>query len=251
VFRKTFKSLAKCPVTILNPAVDFSKLHGVHVAEEKLPEMISQWQNFSGDFVLVLSINRFERKKNIQLAVYAFAYLKQKKGLDLSNVKLILSGGYDIRESENVEYDLELREICKLSNLSVSDFPDFQGEVVFFHSLTDDQKSYLLSKCRCVVYTPSNEHFGIVPLEAMFSRKPVVAIANGGPLETIVHKETGYLCEDDSQLVESFAESIQQLLQNPSLAERMGKSGRDRAQTKFSLDHFSRSLDSALNSLIN
>ena len=84
----------------------------------------------------------------------------------------------------------------------------------------------------------------------MFSCKPVIAIANGGPLETVAHKETGFLCEDDNHLVESFAESMLILIQNESMAIRMGESGRIRAQSKFSMDHFSRSLDQALNSLL-
>lgn len=36
-----------------------------------------------------------------------------------------------------------------------------------------------------VVYTPANEHFGIVPVEAMYARKPVIACNNGGPTESI------------------------------------------------------------------
>ena len=31
-----------------------------------------------------------------------------------------------------------------------------------------------------------NEHFGIVPLESMYVGTPVIAVASGGPLETIV-----------------------------------------------------------------
>eukprot|EP00656_Telonema_subtile_P040972 TRINITY_DN46070_c0_g1_i1.p1 TRINITY_DN46070_c0_g1~~TRINITY_DN46070_c0_g1_i1.p1 ORF type:complete len:131 (+),score=12.37 TRINITY_DN46070_c0_g1_i1:263-655(+) len=35
------------------------------------------------------------------------------------------------------------------------------------------------------MYTPSGEHFGIVPVEAMAFGAPVIAIANGGPLESV------------------------------------------------------------------
>ena len=37
--------------------------------------------------------------------------------------------------------------------------------------------------------------FGIVPLEAMAAGRPVVAVALGGPCESIVHGESGWLCE--------------------------------------------------------
>lgn len=46
-----------------------------------------------------------------------------------------------------------------------------------------------------MLYTPDKEHFGIVPLEAMARGRPVIAVATGGPLETIIHRETGFLSE--------------------------------------------------------
>ncbi|CAF1914259.1 unnamed protein product, partial [Brassica napus] len=40
-----------------------------------------------------------------------------------------------------------------------------------------------------------DEHFGIVPLEAMVAYKPVIACNSGGPMETVKNGVTGYLCE--------------------------------------------------------
>ena len=49
----------------------------------------------------------------------------------------------------------------------------------------------------CLLYTPKEEHFGIVPCEAMIQGVPVIAINNGGPKETVSHGNTGYLLEND------------------------------------------------------
>ncbi|RYG53875.1 glycosyltransferase, partial [archaeon] len=68
------------------------------------------------------------------------------------------------------------------------------GCVTFIRSFTDEQKRALLSAAAAVLYTPTNEHFGIVPLEAMLAGRPVVAVASGGPLESIANNETGFLC---------------------------------------------------------
>lgn len=68
-------------------------------------------------------------------------------------------------------------------------------QVAFVPSFTDAQRTQLLQACRAVLYTPANEHFGIVPLEAMAAGRPVVASDSGGPLETVVHEVTGFLCE--------------------------------------------------------
>lgn len=42
-----------------------------------------------------------------------------------------------------------------------------------------DERSALLVRASCVLYTPSNEHFGIVPVEAMCCGAPVVAVNSG------------------------------------------------------------------------
>merc|ERR1711957_794429 len=55
--------------------------------------------------ILLLSINRFERKKGIDLAVKALAGLKSRVPAEVyDRVKLVLAGGYDERVQENIEY---------------------------------------------------------------------------------------------------------------------------------------------------
>ena len=68
------------------------------------------------------------------------------------------------------------------------------GDVEFRVSIANDEKRALLEACTCVLYTPANEHFGIVPLEAMAAGKPVVACDSGGPKESVAHGVTGFLC---------------------------------------------------------
>lgn len=55
----------------------------------------------------------------------------------------------------------------------------------------DDEKLIeLLSHCRAFVF-PAEEDFGIAPVEAMASGRPVIAYGRGGALETVVEGETG------------------------------------------------------------
>ena len=58
----------------------------------------------------------------------------------------------------------------------------------------------------------SVQHFGIVPIEAMYGRRPVVAQASGGPLESVKDGETGFLCAGNP---EDFAEAMSVLLRDP------------------------------------
>ena len=57
--------------------------------------------------------------------------------------------------------------------------------VEFLGWLADQIVSDYLARCKALVF-PGEEDFGIVPLEAMASGKPVIAYARGGVLETVV-----------------------------------------------------------------
>ena len=81
---------------------------------------------------------------------------------------------------ENKEHYLELESLAL--HLGVKD------HITFLRSVDFDKKLVLLEEATCLVYTPSNEHFGIVPVEAMFMKCPVIACKSGGPLETVKHE---------------------------------------------------------------
>ena len=62
---------------------------------------------------------------------------------------------------------------------------------------------------KILIYTPHEEHFGIVPLEAMASGKSIViAMNSGGPKETIINRKTGFLTDNDPMKVAKLLEEI-------------------------------------------
>jgi hypothetical protein len=82
-------------------------------------------------------------------------------------------------------------------------------DVVFRTSISNVERKALLKIASGLLYTPDMEHFGIVPLEAMREGTPVIAVNSGGPLETVLHGRTGYLCPQTPQ---AFATAMQNLL---------------------------------------
>jgi alpha-1,3/alpha-1,6-mannosyltransferase len=98
-----------------------------------------------------------------------------------------------------------------------------------------------LSSATVLIYTPSNEHFGIVPVEAMYACVPVVAVDSGGPRESIIDGQTGHLVEAD---VEGVAGGVRKVLDMRE-AERseMGRKGRDRVGGVFGLGKFVEGLE--------
>jgi glycosyltransferase involved in cell wall biosynthesis len=68
---------------------------------------------------------------------------------------------------------------------------EFRGYV------TDAELRHLFAGCRSLVF-PGEEDFGIIPVEAMASGKPVIAFGRGGALETVVDGVTGVLFSEQT-----------------------------------------------------
>ncbi|KAI0884647.1 glycosyltransferase family 4 protein [Annulohypoxylon maeteangense] len=197
----------------------------------------------------LLSINRFERKKDIALAIKAFAGLSAQAR---RGVRLVVAGGYDPRVSENVGYHTELVDLTEglglsamttKTHLTALEVPD-DVEVLFLHSVPNLLKETLLSSARLLVYTPANEHFGIVPLEAMLAGVPVLAADTGGPTETVVEGKTGWLRSPDK--VNEWTEVMDKVLNHISEDEfaAMSKAGIARVKENFGEAQMAERLDS-------
>ena len=233
-FHSTFKSLSSVAPTVLHPSLNFAAFD-----KETEPECLSDTFPNSVQ-CLFLSINRFERKKNLPLAIEAFAkFLESVKSPEQRrSVHLALAGGYDERVTENREHFLKLRSLVE--TLKIGD------NVTFVRSFTDAQKVALLRRSRAMLYTPSNEHFGICPLEGMYMRLPVVAVSSGGPLETILDGETGFLCEPSP---EAFASAMERLYGEGgggARAKAMGEAGRRHVERNFSFQAFTAKLNDVI-----
>ncbi|KAI9187232.1 hypothetical protein LWI28_025772 [Acer negundo] len=192
-----------------------------------------------------LSINRFERKKNIDLAVSAFAMLQTLEGdvfrnHNLADVTLTIAGGYDKRLRENVEYLEELKSIAESSGVS--------SRVNFITSCSTAERNALLSQCLCVLYTPKDEHFGIVPLEAMAAHKPVIACNSGGPVETVKNEVTGFLCDPTPR---EFSLAMAKLIKDPEMAKKMGEEARRHVTESFSTEIFGQRLNQFLVDIVS
>jgi glycosyltransferase involved in cell wall biosynthesis len=62
--------------------------------------------------------------------------------------------------------------------------------IEFLGYLSDQETSDYYSRCQALIF-PSEEDFGITPLEAMASGRPVIAYRGGGALESVVENKTG------------------------------------------------------------
>lgn len=95
----------------------------------------------------------------------------------------------------------------------------------------------------CLLYTPANEHFGIVPIEAAACGLPVLATNSGGPLETILDPQTGLLRPPKPDV---WTEALEELIRlSPEQRKEMGQNARNRVKEKFSLEKLGEEMETA------
>ncbi|GAV04407.1 hypothetical protein RvY_14689 [Ramazzottius varieornatus] len=237
IFEKTFQSLKGATRHVLYPSLHCSSFDQFVPSQERHSAIPKSAKH------VFLSINRYERKKQVELAVAAFAALQHLVPCDISlhhpdqpaTLHLVIAGGYDDRVPENIEYYEALVNLVDSFGLN--------GHVTFLKSIDNSTKLQLINDCTALLYTPSEEHFGIVPLEAMYLKRPVIAVASGGPLETVVDGETGFLCEPDEM---HFAEAMKKFVADRELPRRMGDNGREHVVRNFSFEAFSDQLEKAV-----
>jgi alpha-1,3/alpha-1,6-mannosyltransferase len=201
---------------------------------------------------VLLSINRFEKKKDVALAIRAYAGLSP---VERKDTRLVIAGGYDPKVAENTITYTELCELAdsmKLKHATAKTVTSAQSvphdtSILFLHSVPSAFKATLLSTARLLVYTPRNEHFGIVPLEAMLAGTPVLAANEGGPTETVISGQTGWL--RDVSKVQEWTEVMRIALEDGDGEQRlreMGKWGKQRVIAEFSKDKMGERLEKAI-----
>lgn len=77
------------------------------------------------------------------------------------------------------------------------------------------------------------EPFGMVVLEGMAQRKPVIGSRAGGPVEMVVEGETGFTFPPGD--AQALAARLCELLQDPARAQRMGEAGYERLLREFTI----------------
>ena len=294
VFAATFPRLARAGVAprVLYPAASIPSDEALRAAKEgwreALPaEVVSLVEGSRAALeaaaggqgeerpAVFVSINRFEGKKGLPLALRALGELDRLLLLRASSEKrnkknakaegppsssssapappvLVFAGGFDARLPENASVLSDLRRLALELGLS--------SRVAFLPSFSDEQRGALLAVATAVLYTPENEHFGIVPVEAAAAAVPVVACSSGGPMESVLDGETGFLRRPEPL---EFARAMLELVDGGDgggsgggggsgrkRAEEMGAAARRRAAAVFSRSAFGAELEREVRDMV-
>ena len=200
------------PLEVLHPGVDLDQF--VPGPPEREP------------FLLVAG--RIMWQKQIELAIGA-QRLGEGDGL---TTELVVAGTVDAKSRSYVE---QLRRAA--SGLRVR----------FETDIDDERMGHLYRSATALVFTSPNEDFGIVPLEAMASGTPVIAVDAGGVRETVIDGRTGWLVANDA---ESFARAFKHAALGGDGVATMRDAARARAQ-EFGWGHFVQRIDDVMEVVVS
>jgi glycosyltransferase involved in cell wall biosynthesis len=151
-----------------------------------------------GDFVL--SVNRLDRAKRIDLLLDAVAR-------DAALEVVIAGDGPDRSRLERLASERGLN-----------------GRARFAGRVSDGELADLYARCLAVYYAPVDEDYGMVPLEAFLSEKPVLTTTDaGGPLEVVADGSTGLVVSPDAAEI---ARALRWLREHRDEAASYGRAGK-------------------------
>jgi alpha-1,3/alpha-1,6-mannosyltransferase len=173
-------------------------------------------------------------------------------------------GGYDPRLEDNMQTLYALIDLARSHSLTFNVITSSTSslklpplnttptnpDVLFLLNFSTQQRTSLLTAAstRALLYTPANEHFGIVPVEAMCCGLPVLACDSGGPTESTVSEppaeRTGWLCAPDADL---WADALVEIVRmSPTERAALKQRAKERARLVFGMEAMASRLDDAL-----
>ena len=216
------------------PEVDPDRIHviynGIDLAEYQKTEETKALVDYGVDPAVpyLLFVGRITRQKGVTHLVDAIRHLPR-------DTQVVLCAG----APDTPEIAAEMRK-------KVQDAQQHHKRIVWIEKMVTKREAIQLYSNARVFCCPSvYEPFGIINLEAMACRVPVVASATGGIKEVVVEGKTGYLVPFDQDPVTSFprdpetfardlASRSSELMADPEKCQRFGEAGRRRVEEQFS-----------------
>lgn len=171
----------------------------------------------AGPALSLLTVGRLVPRKGVDLVLRALALLP--------DARLTVVGGPDRAALAGDPEAVRLRRLAH--DLGVGHRVDLVGAV------PHEEMAVRYAAADVVVCAPVYEPFGIVPLEAMASGRPVVATAVGGLTDSVVDGLTGLLVPSGD--ARALAGALRALA-DPRRRRAMGRAGTRRARTLYGWD---------------
>jgi len=184
---------------------------------------------------LVAMIARFQQVKGQDI----FLAMAKRVHAQMPEARFAAAG-------ENV-FGVSKDEAYKRAILAAAREDPVLQECMMFLGFWDDVREVIAAAD--VIVCPSRfESLGMVHLESMAMARPVVSMDNGGPAETMLDGETGYLVPPEDP--DALADRVVALLRDPARRARMGAAGRKRVLAHYTAAGYAAQFSQLVESLV-
>ena len=221
------KLLPLRPSRVVYPCVDLEKFN---VKTLESPSQLKVQLNFPADRRVIGIVGRLQRWKGMHVVIEAMPQILQQH----PDVYCVIVGGEHSLEADYLPAVERLIEALNLAeHVTIT---GFQTNIPEWMQAID-----------IMIHASDNEPFGLVVIEAMALGKPLVASASGGPTEIITDEVNGLLSPFGD--VDALAKAVVRYLDDPGLADCLGKAAQVRAQD-FSAQNYVRNCTAAIRDVL-
>lgn len=182
------------------------------------------------DEILILSLGRLDPRKGFDLFIQGIPHLMDSLKPLKKKLNVIISAGNKSEDGKLALSDSEKHEFDRLMKLSSKLRVD---DVLRIIPRVDYDEVPLWYTASDVFVVPSRyETFGLVIVEAMACRTPVVATNIGGPPDIISEGKNGYT--ENPNNTNEFVLKINDIITNPEIHQKMSENAEKTATDKFS-----------------
>ncbi|MDD3013007.1 MAG: glycosyltransferase [Candidatus Gastranaerophilales bacterium] len=203
-------------LTFIPPSIDPLSPKNSEMAEEEVNKLMYSY-NVDPDRPIIVQVSRFDPWKDPLGVIDVYRNIKK----DIKGIQLILVGSMAHDDPEGwIVYDRVMRKAGE----------DFDIHVYTnFHNVGDVGVKAFQCAADVILQKSLKEGFGLTVAEGLWKSKPVIGGKAGGIKIQIKDGENGFLVTS----IQEATEKTLYLLQNPEIAQNMGKTGKELVRERF------------------
>ncbi len=209
----TKTKVPKDKLKVIPLGINFQKFNAPKYSKQ---EALNQL-NIQNNYPLVGIIGRITEKKGQDQLLKALICLCQKK----IDIEVLIFGSPTINDTNSCIYHDKLQKLVDENGLkNLVHFRPYHSDVHLFYDSID-----------CFIMASEKETYGMVTLEAMTKKLPIIATKHGGTSEILEYGKFGILYDYND--IEALSQKIEWVFKHPEASKLMSQKAKEEVYIKY------------------